>query len=73
MEQTSIAYRLGWVLYWASLTLALCWILGLLLSSGDGSVTAALDLLVRRLREEPLIAVLILVGPPLPLVNSSAI
>jgi hypothetical protein len=73
MEQTSIAHRLGWVLYWASLTLALCWILGLLLSSGDGSVTAALDLLVRRLREEPLIAVLILVGPPLPLVNSSAI
>jgi hypothetical protein len=60
------AYRLGWVLYWACILLAVFWMLGLFLYVGEGSVPNALDLLVRRLRQDPLNAALIWVGATLP-------
>ena len=61
-----ITYRLGWVLYWASILLAVFWMLGLFLYVGEGSVPNALDLLVRRLRQDPLNVILMWVGATLP-------
>jgi len=54
---------LGSILYWICITLALCWVFGLSVAAGDGSVAMGLDLLVRRLREDPLVAILIWLGP----------
>jgi hypothetical protein len=65
-QRGGIAYRLGWVLYWASILLAVIWMLGLFLYVGEGSVPNALDLLVRRLRQDPLNVTLIWVGATLP-------
>lgn len=53
-QRDGMAYRSGWVLYWACIVLAVFWMLGLFLYVGEGSVTNALDLLVRRLRQDPL-------------------
>jgi hypothetical protein len=61
-----VAYRLGWVLYWASILLAVLWMLGLFLYVGEGSVPNALDLLVRRLRQDPLNVILMWAGATLP-------
>ena len=65
-QRDGMAYRSGWVLYWACIVLAVFWMLGLFLYVGEGSVTNALDLLVRRLRQDPLNAALIWVGATLP-------
>jgi len=61
-----VAYRLGWVVYWACILLAVFWMLGLFLYVGEGSVPNALDLLVKRLRQDPLNVTLIWVGATLP-------
>jgi hypothetical protein len=65
-QRSGIAYRFGWVLYWACILLAVFWMLGLFLYVGEGSVPNALDLLVRRLRQDPLNVTLIWVGATLP-------
>ena len=65
-QRDGMAYRSGWVLYWACIALAVVWMLGLFLYVGEGSVPNALDLLVRRLRQDPLNAALIWVGATLP-------
>ena len=65
-QRSGIAYRLGWVLYWACILLAVFWMLGLFLYVGEGSVPNALDLLVRRLRQDPLNVTLIWVGATSP-------
>jgi hypothetical protein len=57
------AYRLGSVLYWICITFALCWIFGVLLAAGDGSVAKGIDLLVRRMGEDSLVTTLIWLGP----------
>ena len=45
---------LGLSLYWACIGLAVCWMLGLFIYLGNGSVPNALDLLVRSAWEDPL-------------------
>ena len=65
-QRSGIAYRLGWVLYWACILLAVFWMLGLFLYVGEGSVPNAVDLLVRRLRQDPLNVTVIWVGATLP-------
>lgn len=65
-QLSGIAYRLGWVLYWACILLAVFWMLGLFLYVGEGSVANAVDLLMRRLRQDPLNVTLIWVGATLP-------
>ena len=53
-QRGGMAYRLGWVLSWTCIALAVCWMLGLFIYLGDGSVPNALDLLVRRAWQDPL-------------------
>jgi hypothetical protein len=42
-QRVGIGYRLGWVLYWAGIGLAVCWMLALIIYLGNGSVPNALD------------------------------
>ena len=58
-----MAYRLGWVLYWICLALAVVWVVVLFLGSGEGS--KAPQFLLEKLREGPLSFGLFFGLPPL--------
>ena len=62
-QSGGFAYRLGWVLYWVCLALAVVWVVVLFLSSGEG--TKAPQFLLEKLREDPLSFGLFFGLPPL--------
>jgi len=62
-SQRGVAYRFGWVLYWICLALAVAWVVVLFSGSGEGS--QAVQFLLKKLREEPLSFGLFFGLPPL--------
>jgi hypothetical protein len=62
-QGSRIAYRLGWVLYWICLALAVVWVVVFFLGSGEGS--QAIQFLLKKLREDPLSFGLFFGLPPL--------